>query len=132
MEEENKNTEEKSETKNLKPETKSKINYDDFKKVEIRVGQIKSAEKVADADRLLKLQVDFGDETRQIISGIAEYFREPEKLIDRKVAFVTNLEARIIRGEKSDGMIMAALDREEQQLSLLEIDSKIPVGTYVS
>ncbi len=114
-----------------KKETK-KITYDDFKKIEIKVGEILSAEKIQEADRLLKLEVDFAGEKRQIISGIAEFYSEPKDLIGKKVPFVTNLESRTIRGYESNGMIMAAIDREENQFSLLEIDSKIPNGTNIS
>lgn len=117
---------------NKNEKTSDKISYDDFKKVEMRVGEIKSAEKVEDADRLLRLVVSFGDEERQIISGISEYYPEPESLVGKKVPFVTNLEPRKIRGLESDGMIMAALDRGENQFSLLEIDSKIAPGTHIS
>lgn len=109
-----------------------KIDYDQFKSVEMRVGEIKSAEKIEDADRLLKLEVFFGDETRQIVSGISEYYPDPEVLVGKKVPFVTNLEPRKIKGVESNGMILAALDKEENQFSLLEIDSKIPPGTHIS
>lgn len=115
-----------------KQETDPKINYDQFKSVEMRVGEIKSVEKVEDADRLLKLEVFFGDETRQIVSGISEYYPDPEVLVGKKVPFVTNLEPRKIRGVESNGMILAALDKEENQFSLLEVDSKIPAGTHIS
>jgi methionyl-tRNA synthetase len=107
-----------------------KIAYDDFAKVEMTVGEIVEAEKVENADRLLKLRVDFGTETRQIVSGIAEYF-SPEELIGRKSPFVTNLEPRKIRGEESNGMILAAKD-SDGNFSLLSVDEKIAKGTKLS
>jgi methionyl-tRNA synthetase len=110
--------------------TDGKIAYDDFAKVEMTVGEIISAEKVENADRLLKLKVDFGTETRQIVSGIAEYY-QPEELIGRKSPFVTNLEPRKIRGEESDGMILATKD-SEGNFSLLSVDEKIAKGTKLS
>jgi len=110
----------------------TKISYDDFKKVEIKVGEILSAEKIEEADRLLKLKVKFGEDERQIISGISEYYLDPQGLVGKKVPFVTNLEPRKIMGYESNGMIMAALDRENGNFSLLEIDSKIPSGTDIS
>jgi len=110
----------------------TKISYDDFKKVEIKVGEILSAEKIEEADRLLKLKVKFGEDERQIISGISEYYPDPQELVGKKVPFVTNLEPRKIMGYESNGMIMAALDRENSNFSLLEIDSKIPSGTDIS
>src|SRR5437016_356601 len=84
------------------------ISIDDFKKVEIKVGKILSAEKLLNSDKLIKLQVDFGGEAPvQILSGIAEFY-EPESLVGSEAAFVTNLEPRTIRGEVSYGMILAA------------------------
>jgi methionyl-tRNA synthetase len=84
-----------------------KIAIEDFAKVEMRVGQIKTAERIVGADKLLKLTVDIGTEIRQICAGIAQYY-EPEKLIGRKVAVVVNLAPRKLRGVESNGMIIAA------------------------
>ena len=107
-----------------------KISIDDLHKVEISVGEIKTAEKVENADRLLRLTVDFGGEVRQIVSGIAEYFT-PEYLIGKKCPFVTNLQPRMIKGLESSGMILAAKD-DEGNFSLLDVDSKIKAGTKLS
>lgn len=95
------------------------ISLDDFKKLEIRIGEIQSAERVSDTDKLLKLGVSFGTETRQIISGISEYFLDPQTLVGKKVAFAANLEPRVIRGLESQGMILAAAG-EDGSFSLLE------------
>jgi len=84
-----------------------KIGIEDFAKVEMRVGQIKTADRIVGADKLLKLTVDIGTEIRQICAGIAQYY-EPEKLIGRKVAVVVNLAPRKLRGVESNGMIIAA------------------------
>jgi methionyl-tRNA synthetase len=84
-----------------------KIGIEDFAKVEMRVGQIKTAERIVGADKLLKLTVDIGTEIRQICAGIAQFY-EPEKLIGRKVAVVVNLAPRRLRGVESNGMIVAA------------------------
>jgi methionyl-tRNA synthetase len=84
-----------------------KIGIEDFAKVEMRVGQIKTAERIVGADKLLKLTVDIGTEIRQICAGIAQYY-EPEKLVGRKVAVVVNLAPRKLRGFESNGMIIAA------------------------
>jgi methionyl-tRNA synthetase len=84
-----------------------KIGIEDFAKVEMRVGQIKTAERIVGADKLLKLTVDIGTEIRQICAGIAQYY-EPERLIGRKVAVVVNLAPRKLRGVESNGMIIAA------------------------
>jgi len=89
------------------PAATDKIGIEDFAKVEMRVGQIQTAERIAGADKLLKLTVDIGTEVRQICAGIAQFY-EPEKLIGRKVAVVTNLAPRKLRGVESNGMIVAA------------------------
>ena len=89
------------------PATAEKIGIEDFAKVEMRVGQIKTAERIVGADKLLKLTVDIGTEIRQICAGIAQFY-EPEKLIGRKVAVVVNLAPRKLRGVESNGMIVAA------------------------
>jgi methionyl-tRNA synthetase len=89
------------------PAAAEKIVIEDFAKVEMRVGQIKTAERIVGADKLLKLTVDIGTEIRQICAGIAQYY-EPEKLIGRKVAVVVNLAPRKLRGVESNGMVIAA------------------------
>ena len=89
------------------------ITIDDFAKVELRVGEIKVAERVPKADKLLRFEIDLGEEKpRQILAGLAEYY-EPEKLIGRKVVVVANLKPRKMRGLESQGMICAASLTEE-------------------
>jgi methionyl-tRNA synthetase len=85
----------------------SKITIDDFAKIEMRVGTVKTAEKVKNADKLLRIEVDIGTEVRQVVAGIAEAYT-PEQLIGRKVAIVANLAPRKLRGLESNGMILAA------------------------
>lgn len=106
------------------------INIEDFKKIEIKLGQILSVEKVVDTDKLLKLIVDIGEEKeRQIISGIALYFENIQDLVGKKCMFVTNLEPRSIRGLESNGMILA-LSTENGQFALIGPDDlSIPLGT---
>jgi methionyl-tRNA synthetase len=89
------------------PAASEKITIDDFAKIELRVAQVKVAERVPKADKLLRLEVDLGYETRQILAGIAEAY-EPESLIGRKVVIVANLAPRKLRGFESNGMIVAA------------------------
>jgi methionyl-tRNA synthetase len=84
-----------------------KISIDDFAKVELRVALVKTAERVPKADKLLRLEVDLGNEVRQIVAGIAESYA-PETLIGRKVVIVANLAPRKLRGLESNGMIVAA------------------------
>lgn len=110
--------------------TEKMISIEDFKKVELVVGEILSAEKVPETDKLLKLSVNLGEATpRQIISGIALYFPDCSVLIGRKCMFVANLEPRVIRGVESDGMILA-VSTEDNKFSLLEPNDEIPVGTH--
>lgn len=105
------------------------ISYDDFKKVEVKVGQIMSAEKILNADKLLKLMVNFGEAApRQIVSGIAAYFPDPAVLVGKKAMFVTNLEPRTIRGNVSNGMLFA-VSTDAGAFSLLEPVGDIPPGT---
>jgi methionyl-tRNA synthetase len=105
-----------------------KITIDDFLKVEMRVGQIQAAERVAGADKLLKLMVDIGTEVRQIVAGIATAY-EPEKLVGRKVAVVVNLAPRKLRGVESNGMVVAASIEGENRPVLAGFLEDVPVGT---
>jgi methionyl-tRNA synthetase len=103
------------------------ITIDDFAKVELRVGQVQVAERVKGADRLLRLEVNIGDEVRQIVAGIAEAY-EPEKLIGRKVVIVANLQPRKLRGLESNGMIVAASLGEKGKPVLAGFLEDIEVG----
>lgn len=83
------------------------ITLEEFQKAEIRVGTVLSAEKVPETDKLLRLEVDFGEGApRQILSGIAQYIR-PEDIVGRQFPFITNLEPRVLRGLVSNGMLLA-------------------------
>ena len=82
------------------------ITFEDFQKLRIRIGLIVNIVRVDGTDKLLKLLVDFNDEKRQIVSGIAEFYK-PEQLIGKQFPFIVNLEPRIIRGVESQGMILA-------------------------
>ena len=105
----------------------NRISIDDFAKVELRVGQVKAAEKVKGADKLLRLEVDIGSEVRQIVAGIAEVYA-PEKLIGRKVVIVANLAPRKLRGIESNGMIVAASIGDKGQPVLAGFLEDVPVG----
>ena len=106
------------------------ISYDDFAKLEIRIGKILSVEIIEDADKLLKLMVDVGEETpRQIVSGIRTYFKDPQVLVGIHCPFLTNLEPRVIRGHESQGMILAA--SHDDALGLLNPSVTLPPGTRI-
>jgi len=104
------------------------ITIDDFAKVEMRVGQVKSAERVAWADKLLKIMVDIGTEVRQIVAGIAEVY-QPDALVGRKVVVVVNLQPRKLRGVESNGMIVAASVPPEGKPVLAGFLEDVPVGS---
>jgi len=104
------------------------INFDDFQKLDIRIGTILEAEKVEGADKLLKLKVDLGSEQRTIVAGIAESYK-PQALIGKQLPILTNLEPRIIRGIESQGMILAAV--VDERAIILKPAKKVPSGTKV-
>ncbi len=106
------------------------IQFEDFTKLDIRIGTIKSAEKVEDADRLFVFKVDAGEENeRTIVSGVAEYFSEPEDLVGKQVPVLMNLESRKIRGIESQGMILYVSD--EDKLTTLEPGKEMVSGSAV-
>lgn len=107
---------------------KPEISYDDFAKLEIRIGTVLSAELVPDTDKLLKCSIDFGDfGTRTIVSGIAQ-FRTPEQLVGKQLPYVVNLASRMLRGVESQGMLLAAAPGGDG-LALLHPDTEVPNGT---
>lgn len=111
-----------------KPET-DEITIDDFFKSDLRVAQIVEAEKVNNSDKLLKIQLDLGIEKRQVVSGIAKYY-QPDELIGKKVICVANLKPVKLRGEVSNGMILAA--SEGGELVLATVSGEIPNGTKIT
>jgi methionyl-tRNA synthetase len=108
-----------------------KITIDEFKKGEISIGHILSAEIIEGSDKLLKLSVDFGEERpRQVVSGIRKYFNDPAELVGIRCAFATNLEPRPLMGLMSEAMILAA-STEEGKFSVLRASDEIPAGTKI-
>ena len=105
-----------------------KIGIEDFTKVEMRVGQVKTAERIVGADKLLKLTVDIGSEVRQICAGIAQFY-EPESLVGRKVVVVVNLAPRKLRGVESNGMIVAASVGPDGRPVLAGFHEDVEVGS---
>ena len=104
------------------------LSPEDFKKLDLRIGKILSAERIENSDKLLKLEVDFGLEKRQIVSGIAQYFT-PESLIGKEAPFVLNLEPRVLRGVESAGMILAA--SVDGKAVLLHPGEEVPPGSLI-
>jgi methionyl-tRNA synthetase len=112
------------------PSNKAEIQFDDFAKVELKTGRILTAEKVEKADKLLKLQVDLGTETRTIVSGIAQHF-DPAAIVGKQVTVVTNLAPRKMRGIESNGMILMATDAAGK-LHFLQTDDTVEPGSLIS
>jgi methionyl-tRNA synthetase len=110
------------------PAAAAKINIEEFAKVEMRVGLVKSADRVPGADKLLQLQVDIGDEVRQIVAGLALAYK-PEQLVGRKVVVVVNLQPRKLRGVESNGMIVAAAAGPDGSPVLAGFLEEVPVGS---
>jgi methionyl-tRNA synthetase len=105
------------------------ITIDEFSKIEVQVGTVISAERVPETDKLLRLVVDFAEESgpRQIVSGINMYVNDPEDLVGRQLAFVTNLEPRTIKGLESNGMLFAVGNGDT--FAFLSPDRHVPPGT---
>ena len=104
------------------------ISFDDFKKIELRIAQILSAERVEGSDKLLKLRVSLGAEERQIVAGIGKKY-EPEALVGRQIVIVANLEPRTLMGLESEGMLLAA-DSPNGPV-LLRPDAEVPPGMSI-
>ena len=104
------------------------IQYDDFAKLDIRIGTVIAAELVPETDKLIKCTVDFGEEIgqRTIVSGIAEW-KKPEELIGRQFPYIVNLAPRMLRGVESQGMLLAASD--ESGVALLTPERTLHTGT---
>lgn len=111
------------------------ISFDDFKKIEIRIGKILVAERVEGSDKLMRLEVDFGEEVapnlpagRQVIAGIAQFYA-PEALIGKECPFAYNLAPRVLKGLESQGMILCPSD--EAGPVLLHPDKEVPPGSLI-
>jgi methionyl-tRNA synthetase len=120
------------------------VNYEEFKKMDMRVGTIKAVEPVPETDKLLRFQIDFGDteesgegegtttvpKFRQIVSGIHEFYPEYEKLIGKQVLYIMNLEPRTIKGVESNGMLMAVDGKDGTPVFLIP-EQEVNAGSKV-
>lgn len=107
-----------------------KIPFKRFKELEIKTGKIKKVEEVENADKLYKIKIDIGEEKRTTVAGLKKHY-SPEELKNKEVAVVTNLEPTEIMGVKSEAMILAAVQEEEDKVALLKPDKEIKPGTPV-
>ena len=105
------------------------INFEDFIKIDLRIGKIIEAEKVEGSSKIIKTIVDLGEEKKQILAGIGEFYA-PEELINKIVVLVVNLSSKKIMGMDSEGMILAVKD--DNDLSLLGVDKEIKIGSKIS
>jgi tRNA-binding protein len=107
---------------------KPTITYDDFAKIELRIATVLAAREHPNADKLLLLQINVGDEEKQIVAGIRQHYK-PDDLVGRQIIIVNNLEPALLRGEESNGMLLAASDR--QGVVLLKPDRECESGAGV-
>ncbi len=117
---------EKAILKPIKPE----ITIEDFEKVDLRVAQVLECEAIKGAKKLLKLKVDLGGETRQVISGIAKHYK-PEELVGKNIVLVANLKPAKLRGELSEGMILAASNEDDSILYVIDAPNELKVGSEI-
>lgn len=107
------------------------ITYDEFKKLDLRVAEIKGVEEIPGADRLYKLTVDLGGENREIVAGV-KLFYQPGELIGKKIAVLANLTPRQIKGITSHGMLLAASTEDKGSLAILTLEKDLPNGLRIS
>ncbi len=107
------------------------ISFDEFMKIDLRVALILECEEIPGADKLYALTIDLGDERRQIVAGIKQYYGK-EELVGRRIAVVANLEPRKVRGIMSHGMLLAASSPDKSAVVLLSPDREIPAGSKIS
>jgi methionyl-tRNA synthetase len=106
------------------------IGLDEFRRLDLRVGEIVTAEPIAGARRLMKVGVDLGQEQRTLVAGVAHQY-EPAQLIGMKVIVLTNLEPATIRGVPSQGMLLGANCHSGQEIALLTVSRDVPIGTPI-
>jgi len=125
------NTKKKNELSSFKAKAvKSEVSFEEFEKLDIRVGTVLACQKVPKADKLLQFKIDDGLGGRTIVSGIAQYYPEPEKLVGQQVCFIANLEPRKLKGIVSEGMLLSAEDADGS-ISLIQPQTKVVNGAEV-
>lgn len=107
------------------------ISFEEFKKIELRIAEVSTAERIENSDKLLRLEVSLGEEQRQIIAGIGQSYR-PEDLVHKKIIIVANLEPRTLMSLESQGMILAARDQEGAPVILELENNKVASGTLIT
>ena len=105
------------------------INFEEFKKIELKIATILEAEKIEESENLIKLELDLGEEKRQILAGIKKYYNA-EELVGRQIVVVVNLEPKKMMGMESQGMLLAA--NVDGKPVLLQPENKVPPGTNIT
>ena len=106
------------------------ISFDEFKKVEIKIGEIKSAERIPGSDKLLKMKIDLGGAQKTCVAGIAQHYK-PEELVGKEIALVVNMEPRSLRGVTSEVMLLAAVEKEGKVV-ILTPEKRVKPGSEVT
>jgi len=106
------------------------ISFEEFKKLDLRVAKVIKVEPIESSKNLLRLEIDLGNEKRQIVAGIAQFY-QPKDLIGKEIVVIANLEPKILFGLESKGMLLAAEDEEQKKPVLLIPDEKVPPGTKI-
>src|SRR5271155_550953 len=114
------------------PTQSSTITYDDFAKLELRVATVVECKPHANADKLLVLQIDLGGQQRQICAGLRQHIADPESLVGKQIVVVANLEPRQMRGEISQGMLLAATDAATGRVIVITPSETVASGSKVS
>ncbi len=109
----------------------TEIKFDEWSKLDLRVAEILEVEEIKGADKLFKLKVDLGGETRELVAGLKHHYTK-EELEGKKIIVFANLEARKIKGVKSHGMVLAAVSDDKNEIKLLKPDGEIETGSRVS
>ena len=111
--------------------TEENISFSDWNKLDLRVAEILEVEEIPGADKLYKLKIDLGTETRIIVAGMKPYYTKTE-LEGKRVIVFTNLEPKTLKGIKSQGMVLAASNDDHSEVKLLQVDGVVPLGSQVS
>jgi len=118
----------KKEQKEAKEDSANIISYDEFKKIDLKVGKVVSAEEVSGTDKLLKLEISLGEEIRTIVAGVKKHY-SAEEILGKKIVIVCNLQPVKIRGIESQGMLLAAVNKDN--VVLLTVDKDITEGSKI-
>jgi methionyl-tRNA synthetase len=112
--------------------TNTTIQYDDFAKLDLRVATVLECKPHANADKLLVLQIDLGTEHRQICAGLRQHYADPQELVGKQIIVVANLAPRQMRGEMSNGMLLAATDPATGKVIVISPSAQVGAGAKVN